>query len=175
MIVIYLIVITVSALYLYFKLLFTHWRQRGFPYIEPKVPFGNLELVATRKSSFGVNLYQLYKATTEPIVGIYLFFRPALLIRDVTLIKRVLVTDFEYFHDRGVCYNPKNDPLSAHLFSMPGHQWKVLRKKLTPIFTSGKLKEMLPAIITIGEHLQGFLKPFADKGAVVDIKDILNR
>lgn len=175
MIAVYLIIIAISAFYLYFKLIFKHWKRKGFPYIEPKIPFGNLNLVATRKTSLGVNLYELYKATTEPIVGIYLFFRPALLVRNVNLIKRVLVTDFEHFHDRGVCYNPKNDPLSANLLSMPGQKWKTMRMNLTPTFSSGKLKAMLPAIISIGEHLQAFLQPLAEKGAVVEIKDILNR
>lgn len=172
----YLVIILILTLvYLYLKFIFSYWQRKGFPYIEPTIPLGNLGLVATRKTSFGLNIAELYKRSTEPIVGIYLFFRPALLVRDAELVKKVLVNDFASFHDRGVFCNPKHDPLSETLFAMPGKKWKNLRSKLSPSFTSGKLKSMLPTIMVVGENLKNYLAPLADKSEVVEMKDVLSR
>lgn len=175
MVTFYLILLLVTIIFLYLKYVFTHWKRKGFPFIQPKIPFGNLDLVATRKTSLGVNLHEVYKETKEPIIGIYLLFQPALLVRDAELVKNILVTDFDSFHDRGIYCNPKKDPQSAHLLALPGQKWKTLRAKLTPIFTSGKLKGMLPSVISIGEKLQDHLKPAADNEDIVEIKDLLCR
>lgn len=174
MIVFYLIILALAAIYLYFKQIFGYWEHQGFPYIKPKFPFGNLASVALGKSSFGIRIYELYKKSTERIVGIYLFFQPALLVRDAELVKHILVSDFDSFHDRGVYYNP-SDPFTENIFAMPGQKWKAIRMKLTPIFTTGKMKGMLPTIISNGENLQKYLKPMADKNEIVPIKDILSR
>lgn len=175
MIVLSTILLIVTAIYLYIKYTYSYWRRHSFPYIEPSIPFGNLGLVAARKASFGINLYELHKQTTEPFIGIYMLFRPAILIRDAKLIKNVLANDFAYFHDRGVYCNPEYDPLSENLFAMPGNRWKSLRAKLTPTFTSGKLRNMLPTIMNEGDRLENYLVPFAADNAVVEMKDLLSR
>lgn len=84
---------------------YSSWSRRGFPEISPSIPLGNLGAVVSGKKSVGVQLHDLYFQSQAPMVGIYLFFKPALLLRDPELIKRVLVTDFEHFHDRGVHYD----------------------------------------------------------------------
>lgn len=165
----------VIVIYAYLRYTFTHWKRKKVPYLKPTIPWGNLSMVARRKTSFGINLMRLYESTKEPIVGIYLLFRPALLVRDPELVKKVLAADFNSFHDRGIFCNAKIDPLSETLFAMPGRRWKVLRTRLSPTFTSGKLKGMLPTIMAEGKHLQTYLEPMADNGEVVDMKDILSR
>lgn len=171
-----LIVIAVcTAIYLLLRYKFSYWQRQGVAYIEPSLLWGNLSSVATRKTSFGINIAELYNATREPFIGIYLFFRPGLLVRDAELVKKVLATDFTSFYDRGIFCNPKQDPMSETLFGLKGKKWKNLRSKLSPTFTSGKLKSMLPTIMTIGENLQNYLVPFAANGEVVDMKDTLSR
>lgn len=171
---VYLLLFAITAIYLLFKYTFGYWERKGFAYIKPTFPFGNLGLVATGKASFGVNVYELYKKSTEQIVGVYFMFQPALLVRDPELIKKILITDFDSFHDRGV-FSSEKDPFSQNLFSLPGQKWKALRAKLSPTFTSGKMKGMLPTIISIGQHLQNNLKPLAEKGEIVLISEQLTR
>lgn len=174
MILIY-ISIVIFVVYLYLRHVYSYWERNGFPYLRPSIPIGNLGLVAARKESFGVTIYELYKQSAEPFVGIYMLFRPALLVRDATMVRAMLTTDFSSFHDRGVYCNPKYDPLSENLFAMTGNRWKTLRAKLTPTFTSGKLKNMLPTIMVEGERVMKYLEPMAAKSEVVQMKDLLSR
>lgn len=56
--------------------------------------------------------------------GFFSRFSPKLMIRDPELIKRVLVKDFEYFHDRGDVIFDENEPITMHMFSAPGYFWR---------------------------------------------------
>lgn len=58
---------------------------------------------------------------------------------------------------------------------MAGTKWRNLRVKLTPTFTSGKMKMMFPTMVKCGEELQEFLKSSAEKEETVEVKDILAR
>lgn len=169
------LIFVVTAIYLFLKYVYSYWDREGFPYLKPSIPFGNLVDVIKRKTSFGINIYTLYKASTEPFSGIYLLFRPALLVRDADLVKNILTTDFNSFHDRGVFHNPSVDPLSGHLFNMPGKAWKTLRASITPSFTTGKLKSMMSTILGEGEVLKTYLKDVADKREVVKMKNLIDR
>lgn len=122
----------------------------------------------------GINLYELHKRSNEPIVGIYLLFRPALLVRDADLAKNILTTDFANFYDRGIYHNP-NDPVADHMLMLPGKAWKQLRAKLSPTFSSSKLKVMMPAILQKSENLKQKLLPSAQNGDIVEMKDLLMR
>lgn len=95
-----------------------------------------------------------YQQSKEDIIGLYFFLEPATVIRSMDLLKRIMVSDFDHFMSRGVYYNEKDDPVSAHLFSLSGTKWRQLRNKLTPTFTSGKMKMMLPIIIAISRRFQ---------------------
>ena len=53
--------------------------------------------------------------------------------------------------------NEECDPISAHLFNVRGQTWRDMRVKLSPAFTSGKLKTMLPVIKDCGQVLQDYI------------------
>lgn len=169
-------ILLLTLIFIYFKyVLYTYWEKLGVPYLKPTIPLGNLASLTFRKTSFGLNIYELYKQTTEPFIGVYLYYRPALLFRDISLVKRVLCTDFNHFVDRGIYYRPKEDPISDSVFAMTGNRWRNLRAKFTPTFTSGRLKGMLPTIVDKGENLGNILKTEANNNNVVDIKNFTTR
>lgn len=174
MFILYLLILFGSACYLWLKSVYSYWSRTKFSYLKPNIPFGNMYDSATGTKSMGINLYELHKSSSEPIIGIYLLFRPALLVRDADLAKNILTTDFASFHDRGIYTNP-NDPVANHMLMLPGEEWKRIRSKLTPTFTSGKLKGMMPVILQIAENLKQKLLPSAEKEEIVEMKDLLMR
>jgi len=58
---------------------------------------------------------------------------------------------------------------------MEGTQWKNLRAKISPTFTSGKMKTMFPMIEEISKKMVEVLTPLAEKGAIIEMKDLAGR
>ncbi|XP_052858632.1 probable cytochrome P450 6d5 [Drosophila gunungcola] len=174
MIGIYLLISAVTLLFVYLKWTFSYWDRKGFPSTGVSIPFGALESVTKGKRSFGLAIHDLYQSTREPVVGMYLTVRPALLVRDAQLAHDVLVKDFASFHDRGVYVDEKNDPMSANLFAMEGASWRALRNKLTPSFTSGKLKAMFETSNSVGDKLIANIKAQLPETGIkeLDIKSL---
>lgn len=86
---------------------------------------------------------------------------PAVLVRDLDLVKNVLTADFSSFHDNDFHIDEKLDPLSAtNPFVVSGDKWKISRGRFTPIFSQGKIKMVFPCIKSVCEQ---FIKHIDDK------------
>lgn len=107
--------------------------------------------------------------------GIYFFTKPVFFVTDLDFLKVVLIKDFQHFHDRGTYFNTKDDPLSGHLLNIEGDYWKKLREKLTPTFTSGKIRQMVPTIVDVGVKLEAFMMKTIEENPEPEIKNILAR
>ncbi|KXJ79531.1 hypothetical protein RP20_CCG000566 [Aedes albopictus] len=171
-----LLIAAVTLVFLFIKQRFNYWKVRGVPYVQPTFPLGNLGGVGRKKhlSEALEDLYIKLKGKAS-IGGIYFFINPVVLVTDLDLAKTILVKDFNFFHDRSIYYNEKDDPLTAHLFTMEGVKWKNMRIKLTPTFTSGKMKLMLPIIRDCANELEKCIEEETANGEEVEIKDILAR
>lgn len=90
--------------------------------------------------SLAKECYDIAKAQGHKFAGLYLCSQKAFLPIDPLLVRNILTKDFNYFADRGIYYDEVNDPLSAHLFSLEGVKWRNLRTKLSPAYTSSKIK-----------------------------------
>lgn len=161
-------------IYLWFKVKFSFWNRYGFKTLPAKIPFGSIAGMGftEHSSHFMIREYEKYK-NQGPAFGLYFLVNPALVITDPQLIKDIVVGNFENFHDHGFYLNEKADPLSANLFSLSGQQWKNLRTKLTPTFTSGKMKMMFPILSSISDRMVQYLTPFADENAL-EIKEVFS-
>ncbi|KAL6448742.1 hypothetical protein ACFW04_000513 [Cataglyphis niger] len=166
-------IVVLIIVYTYYKyVLFNFWRKRGVFYVEPTVPTGNIGALVTKKVSIGEFFHDIYvKYKEHRAFGIYTFFKPNLVIADPDLIREVLTKEFKNFHDRGMFCNDKVDPLSGHLFLLPGKKWRNLRVKLTPTFTSGKIKQMFVNLKMCGEEFVKSLESIAQTGDSIEIKD----
>ncbi|KAJ8913650.1 hypothetical protein NQ315_007367 [Exocentrus adspersus] len=173
------LVTTIAIVYAFFIWSFQYWKRKGVPYLEPKsIPFGNVPNPLTSKMSFGENARQLYQeAKTRGLkhCGIFIMSKPTWFVLDLDLLRHVFTKDFQFFTDRGLFVNEKDDPISAHLFALGGVKWKHLRSKLSPTFTSGKMKMMFQTMVDCGLILEKYIEEDVANKKVVDIKDVLGR
>lgn len=162
-----------ATIFVYIKfIVFTYWERRGIKYFPPSFPFGNVGPTVMQKMHIGVCTQELYRKTTEPFIGMFGVTRPTLMVRDPELLRLIFIKDFSHFMDRGVYIDEKHDPLSGHLFSLSGEKWRNLRTKLTPAFTSGKLKAMMTTLINCGDNLQKHIGEAAKNGKVIDVREV---
>ena len=160
----------------YYREAFTYWKKRGVPYLEPKIPFGNYGRILSPNKNPVLMFDDFYKEFEgERYGGIFKFTTPTLIVRDPEIIKTVLVRDFESFYSTGMKTTVKVEPLTGHLGFLSGPKWKSLRIKLTPTFTSGKMKMMFSTIVETGKELQKYLGVPADNNEEIDVKEILAR
>uniref|UniRef100_A0A1Q3FSX7 Putative cytochrome p450 n=1 Tax=Culex tarsalis TaxID=7177 RepID=A0A1Q3FSX7_CULTA len=174
---IYLALIAVATLLVLFvNQRYNYWKVRGVPYLTPVFPAGNVWGLGTRLHLSEVlqKCYEKLKGK-GPFGGVYFYLAPTVLATDLDFVKTILVKDFQYFHDRSFYYNEKDDPLTGHLFTMEGVRWKNLRAKLTPTFTSGKMKMMFPIVADVAAELKKCLVTEMGDGGDVELKDVLAR
>lgn len=171
-----LIAIIITSTYFYVKFFtYTYWTRRGVIQVTPTFPVGNFGSALLLKTHIGLHLQDVYNKSTTPITGIYQGLRPTLLVNDPEIIRLMFIKDFAHFQDRGFYSNEDRDPLTGHLFLMNGEKWRNLRNKLSPTFTSGKLKAMFPTLVESGGPLIGFMDKVATEGKPIEIKEILAR
>jgi cytochrome P450 family 6 len=165
-----------TAIYVYFKVSFSYWKKRGVPILNPTPPFGDIGAVIFTRKNASELINECYKEFDgKKFGGLYNFTMPILLVRDPEVIKDILVKDFEKFHSRGIAVNEKQDPFQGHLFALSGSKWRNLRVKLSPTFTSGKMKMMFGTMVECGKELQECLQDTANNRETIEIKDILAR
>lgn len=166
----------VTLAYIYLKRTYSYWDRKGFKsFPNVSLLFGHFKATFAQKESMGHFFNRVYNNTSEPFLGVYGFLRPMLLIKDPELVRTILVKDFAHFSDRGVHCNEQYDILSAHLFALSGQKWKNLRAKLSPAFTSGKLKAMFSTLTECGSTLESYLEKVIDNGELLDVREISAR
>ncbi|VVC35442.1 Hypothetical protein CINCED_3A011882 [Cinara cedri] len=123
------------------------WKTLNVPYVRPIPVFGNYFRVAFGMEHH-VDLYRriYHQLAGHKYGGFFQMRTPYLMIRDPELIKTILVKDFMNFPDRGIETDFSINPLSLNLFFSRSKDWKTMRNKLSPTFTSGKLKSMYDQI-----------------------------
>lgn len=165
-----------TIIYLYFKRKHGYWSRRNVISFPTTIPFGNLQGVKNKvhSSQWMVNFYNQVKKI-DSYCGLYFFASPVLLAVDLAFVKNILIKDFSSFQERGVFYNEKDDPLSAHLFSVDGARWKGLRSKMTPTFTSGRMKFMFPTIIGVAGEFEKVISSSITDNEDLEIKELLSR
>ncbi|KAH8253638.1 hypothetical protein KR032_006338, partial [Drosophila birchii] len=164
--------------YIWQRRAFSFWQSRGVKFIRPVPLLGCTREFLTGRLPFFEQIQKFHEAPgfeKEPFVGVYLAYRPALILRDLDLIKTVMVKKFQYFNNRVLQTDPHNDALGFNnLFFARSPAWKELRNKISPVFTSGKIKQMYPLMVKIGKNLEDSVERMGS-GSIVQIKDLCAR
>lgn len=139
----------------------TFWQRHRIPYIRGLPFVGNLGPILGQKSSIVDHYDAMYhhaQARDAPVVGMNLFMRPALMVRDPELIKNVLVRDFPSFCNRYSASDMHKDLMgSCSMLLMKNPAWRTSRSRLSPFFTSGKMRQMYGLMSECGRDLNAAL------------------
>jgi cytochrome P450 family 6 len=168
--------VLIGLIYIWIRKRYLIHEKIGFPHDKPVFPFGNMKDVNSKihMSEKLQEYYQKYKKIS-PAFGMYFFFNANVVVTDLELVKNVLVRDFDNFRNRGLYYNVKDDPLTEHLFLIEDGLWKNMRTKLTPTFTSGKMKMMFTTMVEISKlmirNLEAKINPISE----LEMKDEIGK
>eukprot|EP00088_Acartia_fossae_P004718 TRINITY_DN12036_c0_g1_i12.p1 TRINITY_DN12036_c0_g1~~TRINITY_DN12036_c0_g1_i12.p1 ORF type:complete len:528 (-),score=156.85 TRINITY_DN12036_c0_g1_i12:320-1903(-) len=139
----------------------------------PSFPFGSSVIrdMCFGKVTFVDIAAELAKSfPQEKVLGYFMFQSPRYLINDQELAKQIMIKDFEYFVDRPT-FKSANKIGQLFLTNLEGAEWKKMRALMSGVFTSGKLKTMLPHICKAGDHLAEYIAKVSTEGKEVDMKD----
>lgn len=120
----------------------SYWKKRGVPYHGGRNMLGVFWDFFIGDRAFFVLLDDIYKEFHKaPAVGTAAMFVPTLLVRDPQNIQHVLSENFKAFYHRGLDVS-SSDLLANNVLFLNGPVWKLIRQKMTPLFTKAKMKNM---------------------------------
>ena len=165
-----ILTILIITAYLYMTRNFKYWKKRGVLEITPS----SFMECLLRKKAPAYFLKELYdRAKGEPYIGFHILDKPILLVCDREIIKNILIKDFNIFYDRYATGSPKDRIGYTSLFLINNPAWKILRTKLSPFFTSGKMKKMFNLMLECTNHLDEYLDSLKLDGKLENIKQFI--
>lgn len=172
-----LIVFVVILLYYTYRFStkqYDYWKKLGIKHSRPLPFFGNaLETILGIKHGAFIYQEMYYKFQGEKYFGIFMLRSPTLLIRDPSLINRVMTKDFSHFYNRGIGFDEKLDPLNANLVNLSGQRWKNLRYKLTPVFSSSKIKTMYNQLEECADEMERFFSNSIKENNLLEMRECM--
>uniref|UniRef100_A0A1B0GIV6 Cytochrome n=1 Tax=Lutzomyia longipalpis TaxID=7200 RepID=A0A1B0GIV6_LUTLO len=136
------VLIICGLIYLWQKWNYSFWQRNGVPGPNPSFFVGNLGPVVKQKDHIGLMADTWYKKYADaPYIGYYKAFTPAIMVRDMDLVKNILIKDFTSFHSNDLFSNDDpNELLTVNPFVQTDEQkWKLSRTVMSPMFTTTKL------------------------------------
>ncbi|XP_014097896.2 probable cytochrome P450 6a13 [Bactrocera oleae] len=135
---------------------FQYWKKLGVP--EPTTYYlGNFRLIKSmHKTELLREYYQKFRGKAK-LIGTYVFTKPIIIVLDLDLVKTILIKDFNKFTDRFQRRKTDKhvfDILNETLFRVNGDSWRPLRTKLSPTFTSAKMKFMFPTLVNVAHQME---------------------
>ena len=97
------------------------------------------------------------------VFAICLGTRPTLVVAEPELAKQIITRDFQKFRNRFFVQRTRF-PMSKNLLEAKDERWKRIRNILSPTFSAGKMKLMVPLIEKSCDTLVEKLENVADSG-----------
>jgi len=140
--------------WLYFRVQkkFNYFASKGIAQDPGYFPFGSNSswgLISGKLANSKLTDETYKKFPNEKIVGWYgPLGVPTLIVKDMNIAKAILIQDFDHFVDRRPFLLSKkaNRHFLEMLVAMTGEKWKKMRAILSPMFSSGKLRSMVPVM-----------------------------
>ncbi|XP_030758224.1 cytochrome P450 6a2-like [Sitophilus oryzae] len=171
------LILAILLFVFYLKWRHTYWKRLGVYQFDTEFLFGDTKNEVLGKASIFQAFKDKYKqlrALNQKHGGVYMLLKPVYVPVDLDLIKRIVVKDFQYFQGHMDNTHPK-DNLSKNLFGLYGDPWRKLRIKLTPTFTSGKMKLMFETLVEKTKGLEELVRSHVKNNQPLDIKEVIAR
>lgn len=169
----------IGVLYLYLKYHYNFWQRLKVPGPPGEFFFGNVRDVLMLKKNMGQQLEKIYSDFKDcDLIGFYKFLTPAILLRSPELVHKMLVVDFDHFQSNDFHIGEHDELTYRNTFMVTGAQWRKTRNSVTPAFTSGKLKSMVPFTLKASENMIQFIKTdmtILSKAGGFDARDMTMR
>lgn len=168
----------------YYRWCCGHWQRLGIWQETPVFPYHDLHRSSQPTPVHLAKLLkkkyteQRSKRPHQPLVGVYFYMRPVLLVTDVNLIRRIISSDFDSFTSRQFYHNELDDPLMANLFTVSGTKWRQLRAALAPFYAVENMRAMYRQLLQCCVQLHGRLdwtRDGRDGRFEVDAKELMSR
>ncbi|XP_013112914.1 probable cytochrome P450 28d1 [Stomoxys calcitrans] len=176
------ICVILLLLYLFLVWSFDYWKKRGVSGPKPWPFVGNYPSLATQKRNMACDIQDIYESYkhSENFVGIFNGGTPQLLLTDIDIIKRVLITDFKNFHDNDISkyVDVSSDKIfGSNPFILTGEEWKERRAEVTPGLTTNRIKTVYPVTNRVCKTMVDYIEKQAKMGGKdgVDGKDLCLR
>ncbi|KAI7815406.1 cytochrome p450 [Rhyzopertha dominica] len=139
----------------------------------------DLKLYLGKQSMLDLIREQYSAFPDERYFGIHQSFSfwPALVIKDLDVIKDVGIKSFQHFPDHLTVFDQDSEIITMKsLIFLKGEQWKDMRATLSPAFTSSKMRGMFEMMSECARDLAGyFLEESQGKVLELNIKDVARR
>ncbi|XP_014211422.1 cytochrome P450 9e2-like [Copidosoma floridanum] len=154
-----------------------YFKERGIPqpFEWPFVGISGSSIFKGRHVSH--TLKDVYNINKEAkYVGCHMLTSRCIVVRDLDLIKSVLVKNFDHFAYRKSFVDENADPLfGKNMFFINGDKWRDVRTLLSPAFTSSKMRGMFGPMNKCADNFsRQFLDIYKDKKEI-NTKDAFTR
>ncbi|KAH8413389.1 hypothetical protein KR009_010503 [Drosophila setifemur] len=152
-----------SVIFLSVRHIYSHWRRKGFPSERAGITWSFLRQAYRREFRHVEAICEAYQTGRDRLLGIYCFFRPVLIVRNVELAQTILQQSNGHFNELKWDY-------------VQGYRRFNLLEKLAPMFSTKRLTEMFGLIQKVGDHLiHHLMDKEREQGGVleVDLQNVL--
>lgn len=179
-----LVLVLVSLLtLLFFKVQrkFSYFERHGLPSCPGYFPFGSSSVWKLIRGKIGFSNIAddaYWGFPNAKAVGIYgVLGTPSLVIRDIEIAKHIMIKDFDHFVDRReFILSRKANRYTVDMLSLlKGDKWKTIRNIMSPVFTSGKIKSMIPLVNKAGDSFVEYLDQLACQDKEFEGKETMSK
>lgn len=155
-----LVAVLSLLVYWYMKPRKNYWDAYGVPQYNIHGLIDNLEVFLGRKTMADMDdiLYRMLEKTSEKFCGKVELQQPIVLVKDMEVLKKILIKDFDHFVDRRAFGSSRAQPIiNKMLANLKGDEWKGVRSSISPTFTTGKIRRMMECFNKVGNDWMDYL------------------
>ncbi|KAH7705805.1 cytochrome P450 [Aphelenchoides avenae] len=155
----------------------TYWERHGIPAVKANIFLGSTMKFLKNGHQNDLENFKHFERTYGYDVGRdFMFGRKNITSMDLDLIRSVIVKEFSHFVNRlgSKDLDAKLDQRNVMrnvLSNKKGEDWKRIRNVLTPAFTTGKMRKLVPLLEQSANELRWVVERFIDEGKEIPLKE----